>query len=233
MNKLREIVWAASRRARQKRAAVFRQKFDLGAATRVLDVGSENGENIHLVLSGTGVKAENVYIADIAPEAIKEGRDKFGYQTVLLDESGRLPFAEGEFDVVYCSSVIEHTTIPKSEIWKIKNADEFREKAWENQKIFAEEVRRVGKSYFVQTPNRGFVIESHSWLPLAGFLPRPWLLKVLRVSNRFWIKDAPPDFNLLNADEMAKLFPEAEIVLEKKFGLVKSIMAIKIARKKV
>jgi hypothetical protein len=102
--------------------------------------------------------------------------------------------------------------------------------AWANQKKFADEVRRVGKSFFVQTPNRGFLIESHSWLPLAGFLPRPWLLKVLRLSNQFWIKGAPPDFNLLDARQMAQLFPEAEIVLEKKFGLVKSIMAMKITR---
>ncbi len=230
MNRLQQTVWAASRRARQKRAGIFRQKFKLDETTRVLDIGSENGENINLVLTGTPVLPENVFIADIQIEAINYGREKFGYQTVLLDESGKLPFAAGEFDVVYCSSVIEHVTLPKSEIWQITNEGEFRRKAWANQIKFANEVRRVGKAFFVQTPNRGFLIESHSWLPLAGFLLRPWLLKVLRFSNQFWVKGAPPDFNLLDASEMAQLFPEAEIVLEKKFGLVKSIMAMKITR---
>jgi len=230
MNRLQEIVWSASRRARRKRAAIFRQRFKLDEMTRILDIGSEKGENINLVLTGTRVSPENVFIADIEADAINYGREKFGYQTVLLDESGRLPFADGEFDVVYCSSVIEHVTVPKSEIWEITDENEFRRAAWENQKKFALEVRRVGKSFFVQTPNRGFLIESHSWLPLAGFLPRPWLLKVLRLSNQFWIKGAPPDFNLLDARQMAELFPEAEIVLEKKFGLVKSVMAMKITR---
>lgn len=228
MKSLSKIVWAASRAARQKRHASFRHKFKLDEKTRVLDVGSENGENINLVLNETGVLPENVWIADIEPNALKNGRDKFGYQTVLLDESGILPFADGEFDLVYCSSVIEHVTIPKDEIWNVKNGAEFRGAAWENQKKLAAEIRRVGKSYFVQTPNRGFLIESHSWLPLVGFLPRPLLLKVLSVSNKYWMKSAPPDFNLLDAKQMAELFPEAEIVLEKKFGLVKSIMAMKI-----
>lgn len=228
MNKLREMVWAASRRARQRRAVTFRRRFQLEETTRVLDIGSENGENIHRVLSGTRVKPENVSLADIEASALDYGREKFGYQTILLDESGVLPFPDQSYDLVYCSSVIEHVTLPKSEIWNVTGSREFQEKAWANQQKFAAEIRRVGKSYFVQTPNRGFVIESHSWLPLVGFLPRPWLLKVLRVSNKFWIKSAPPDFNLLDAAEMARLFPEAEIVLEKKFGLVKSIMAVKI-----
>lgn len=226
--KLSKIVWAASRRAREKRAETFRHKFKLDETTRILDIGSENGENINLVLKGTRVKPENVCLADIEQNALDDGRDKFGFQTVLLDESGVLPFADKSFDLVYCSSVIEHVTLPKSEIWKITGEDEFRRAAWANQRKFADEIRRVGKAYFVQTPNRGFIIESHSWLPFVGFLPRPSLLKILSVTNKFWIKAAPPDFNLLGAREMAELFPEAEIVSERKFGLVKSVMAIKI-----
>jgi hypothetical protein len=120
--------------------------------------------------------------------------------------------------------------VPKSEVWEITDENEFRQAAWANQRRFAAEIRRVGRSFFVQTPNRGFFIESHSWLPFAGFLPRPWLLEVLRFSNQFWIKGAPPDFNLLDAQKMIELFPEAEIVLEKKFGLVKSVMSVKTTR---
>jgi hypothetical protein len=91
----------------------------------------------------------------------------------------------------------------------------------------ADVLRRVGRCFFVQTPNRRFVLESHSWLPLAGFLPRPLLIKVLKLSNRFWIKKTIPDFNLLDKDEMKKLFPDAEILSEKKFGMIKSIVAVK------
>ncbi len=228
MNKLQEIVWAASRRARLKRAAFFRERFVLTERTRILDIGSETGDNINLVLSGTTILPKNVFIADIDENLIRQGAEKFGYQTILLDESGKLSLEDKSFDVVYCSSVIEHVTVAKDEIWRISSEKEFQEKAFENQKKFAAEIGRVGKRYFVQTPARSFPIESHTWLPLFSFLPRPLLLNAMRVTNRFWIKSAPPDFNLLDAKQMTELFPEAEIVYEKKFGLVKSIMATKV-----
>jgi hypothetical protein len=64
-------------------------------------------------------------------------------------------------------------------------------------------------------------------LPLVGYLPREIFLPILKTSNRFWIKQAEPDFNLLSDNDMKKLFPAAEIVCERKFGLTKSVMAIK------
>lgn len=230
MNVLRQIILTASKRARETRAATFRRHFQLDATTRVLDIGSETGENIHLVLRETKVKPENVFIADIEAEAMEKGREKFGYQTVLLDETGKLPFADGAFDLVYCSSVIEHATVAKEKIWETTGEEEFKNAAWETQRFLANEIRRVGRQYFVQTPARSFPIESHSWLPFVAFLPRPRLIKTMRAANRFWIKKTAPDFNLLDARQMKRLFPDAEIVLEKKFGLVKSIMAMKTAR---
>jgi SAM-dependent methyltransferase len=195
-----------------------------------LDIGSESGENINLVLAGANVSPENVYIADIDPEALKSGQNKFGFQSVLLDETGGLPFADKFFDIVYCSSVIEHVTVPKEEIWKLKSESEFQKRALESQSKFADEIRRVGRQFFVQTPARNFPVESHTWLPLFSFLPRPLQIKTMQATNKFWIKGALPDFNLLTEKEMAKFFPEAEIVFERKFGFVKSIMAIKSLR---
>lgn len=230
MNKLREIVWSASKKARAKRADIFRRNFHLDKTTRILDIGSENGENIKQVLSGTEVVPENVFIADIDAGALKSGRHRFGFQTVLLDESGVLPFAENYFDIVYCSSVIEHVTVEKERVWEIVSETDFQQAAWENQKLLAREIRRVGRQYFVQTPARNFPIESHTWLPFFAFLPRPFQIKAMLQTNKFWIKQALPDFNLLDGVQIAELFPDAEILFEKKFGLVKSIMAIKSLR---
>lgn len=209
---------------------MFRRRFAFDASTKILDVGSETGANIDFVLKGTAVKPENVFIADIDEAAIETGSRQFGFQKVLLDESGKLPFPDGFFDVVYCSSVIEHVTVGKDEMWELTDGKIFRERAWTRQKIFAAELRRVGKAYFVQTPNRNFVIESHSWLPLVGSFPRPWFVRTIKISNRFWIKQTIPDYNLLDKNEMKELFPDAEIVAETKFGLTKSIIAIKNLR---
>jgi hypothetical protein len=46
-------------------------------------------------------------------------------------------------------------------------------------------------------------------------------------SGRYWIKAVKPDFRLLTIKEMQALFPDAEIVLERYCGFVKSVVAIK------
>ena len=74
------------------------------------------------------------------------------------------------------------------------------------------------KTYFVQTPNKWFPIESHTWLPFVGFVPRAAQLATIAVSNRFWIKRTSPDWHLLTAREMRTLFPDAEIRRERFLG---------------
>lgn len=225
MNPIKKLVLNASKKARQSRAEVFRRYFQLGESTKILDLGSEDGSNIASILENAGVQPSNVYIADIDAELIERGRKNYSFNPVLLDETGSLPFGDGFFDVVYCSSVIEHVTVPKELVWN--GAADFEAIAEKRQRSFADEIKRVGRGYFVQTPARSFPIESHSWLPFIGYLPHKAQIPALKLTNRIWIKKTMPDFRLLNGKEMSELFPDAEIVSENKFGLVKSIMAIK------
>ncbi|BAU48111.1 methyltransferase [Sulfurifustis variabilis] len=214
-------------RARAGRAHVFRSRFRLGPGSKVLDIGSEDGSSIAAVLQGAGIAPGNVYIADIDVESVERGRRLFGFTPVVIPESGRLPFDDGFFDVVYCSSVIEHVTLPKTAVWTLRSGREFRRIADERQAEFASEIRRLGRGYFVQTPNRWFPIESHTWLPFVGYLPRRLLVPLLGVTNRVWVKRTSPDWRLLSIAEMRRLFPEARIVRERVWGMTKSIMAIK------
>src|SRR5690554_5132707 len=50
-------------------------------------------------------------------------------------------FPDGFFDLVFSNSVIEHLY------------------TFENQQLMAKEIQRVGKRYFVQTPNKYFFLE--------------------------------------------------------------------------
>ncbi|RMD66416.1 class I SAM-dependent methyltransferase [Candidatus Parcubacteria bacterium] len=218
-----------SQRARAKRAQIFRREFSLNENTRILDLGSGNGSAIKCVLSGTRAKPRNIYLADIDEEAVKEGERLFGFRAVPLDESGRLPFDDDCFDIVFCSSVIEHVTIPKKEVWRCLSGKQFESLSLQKQEQFAQEIRRVGKSYFVQTPYKFFPIESHTWLPFLSLLPRRVLVYCIRFTNRFWIKRTSPDWHLLTRSQFRDLFPEARIVEEKFFGLTKSLIAIKKA----
>lgn len=227
MNPITETVKKFSAEARKKRAEIFKNYFRIDEDTKILDLGSENGSNIFTILKGSNYRSQNIYIADIDANAVEEGNRLYGFNAVVINEDGKIPFADKFFDIVYSSSVIEHVTVSKSEIWNLKNGKEFKKAAFRRQKEFAEEIIRLGKQYFVQTPCKSFPVESHTWLPAVGYLPRELFVPFLKISNRFWVKRSAPDFNLLGREEMKELFPNAEVILEKKFGLTKSIMAVK------
>src|ERR1700722_18407894 len=102
---------------------------------------------------------------------------------VRADAAAGLPFADDEFDLVYSSSVIEH--VPPA-----------------RRVAFAAEVRRVGRSWFVQTPALSFPIEPHSLLPFAHWLPAG-------LRRRYWRLGAAgawEDISLLSRKELEALF---------------------------
>ena len=206
---------------------MFLNLFELSTSTRVLDLGSGDGAHIHAVLEGSPVTTANTYIADIDEAAIDHGADRYGYIPVVIPETGRLPFLDGSFDIVFCSSVIEHVTVPKEAVWSLTSGSRFRSAARQHQREFSDEIRRIAKGYFVQVPYRWFPIETHSWLPLFSYLPRRLQIPLLRISNRVWIKKTSPDFHLPSEREIQSYFPDARILREKLFGMTKSLIAYK------
>ncbi len=124
--------------------------------------------------------------------------------------------------------MIEHVTTDKADIYDNVTNREFKEKSLRRQRLFADEIRRVGKKYFVQTPNKHFIIESHTWFPsLYVYFPRSVQIKTIQLLGKFWVKKSSPDFNLLTASDMKSMFPEAIIIREKSLFMTKSIIAIK------
>lgn len=198
---------------------MFRRTLSLTPDTRVLDLGGGNGAYLHSCLQGTPVRPESVTVADLR-EKVFQAR-AYGYQVVRLKE-GPLPFADQAFDVVFCSSVIEHV-VPDA----TRTDAAWTHEALASQRAFADEIRRVAKSYWVQTPARSFPIEVHSWLPFVGWLPRRGLVAVLQRTRRFWVSKHAPDFRLLTRGNMEAFFPEARIVAERSAALAKSWIAVK------
>lgn len=204
---------------------MFLKMFELSGSTRVLDLGGGDGAHIHAVLAGSPVESANTYVADIDERALNDSAARYGFTTVVISETGRLPFPDGFFDIVFCSSVIEHVTVPKEMMWNLTSGSRFRSIARQHQHEFAEEIRRVGKGYFVQVPYRWFPIETHSWLPFFSYLPRRVQIPLLRLTDRFWIKPTIPDFHLPSEPEMRSYFPDARILRERTFGMTKSLIA--------
>ncbi|MGH7728891.1 MAG: class I SAM-dependent methyltransferase [Vulcanimicrobiaceae bacterium] len=125
-------------------------------------------------------------------------------------------FGDGAVDVVYSNSVIEHVG------------------AFADQRRMAEEIRRVGKRYFVQTPNMDFPIEPHFLFPGFQFMPlelRTFLHRRFRLG---WFERQPDlvqarrdvaAIRLLREDEFRSFFPGATLYRERFLGLTKSFIA--------
>jgi predicted SAM-dependent methyltransferase len=136
-----------------------------------------------------------------------------GISSISGDATDLSQFEDQSFDLVFSNSVIEHLY------------------TWENQQKMANEVIRVGRKYFVQTPNRHFFLEAHYALPFVQYLPKKmthFLLTKTKLSRgiRWNHRDAQQyldEIRLLTLSEMKDLFPEAKIYKEKFFGLTKSV----------
>jgi SAM-dependent methyltransferase len=144
----------------------------------------------------------------LAPELSITGVDlvaRPGYPGpfVQADASVRLPFADGEFDLAYCSSVIEH--VPRA-----------------RREAFAAELRRVARGWYVQTPAWSFPVEPHSLLPGAQWLPAA----IRRPYWRFGASGGWEDVELLRRREIEALFGPAEA---ERFGpLAKSWVSVRL-----
>lgn len=218
---LMKVKRAFSARARQRRALIFRHLFPNVMNQSILDLGGGDGSHIAMVVPGH----TNVTIADIDRRKLAIAESRHAYRSRVLEESPGLPFEDEEFDIVFCSSVIEHITGPKELVGNISSSRVFEAKAAIHQEKFAREVRRIGKGYFVQTPHKYFPIESHTIAPgFVVLLPRSVQLEIWK---RWPYYNHVPDFSLLTVRDMKQHFPDAEIHLESAFGLTKSIMAVK------
>ncbi len=163
-----------SARARARRHEHFFALTGLPAGAHVLDLGCGQ----------IGLRALEPEL-DITGVDLVERPDYPG-PFVRGDATVGLPFADGEFDLVYCSSVIEHVPPP-------------------SRGAFAAEVRRLGRGWFVQTPAWSFPLEPHSLLPLAHWLPA-------RARKPYWRVGAAgtwEEIELLRRREFEALFGPA------------------------
>ncbi len=151
------------------------------------------------------------------PRAYESG----GPEQWVQGDGCRLPFRDQCFDLVFSNSVIEHLGSRAA------------------MRRFAEEVRRVGVRYFVQTPDASFPVEPHLYTPFLHQLPRAlqrhlaprfslWsmLARATPEERAFYIRHYLDEIRLLHAEELQELFPGGRIVRERFLGLSKSLIAL-------
>lgn len=224
---LRTLIQNQSDKWALKRFNLFLDLLKPDKNNTILDLGGYNGKFFYKFQDMIKPLDLNIIIADIDEQALNIAKER-GFNILLLDESGIINLPDKSIDIVFCNSVIEHVTLPKENIWNCFDDKFFKDESTTRQKKFAQEIKRIGKKYFVQTPHLDFLIESHTWLPLVSKLNRRNLIKLLNFSNKFWIKKTAPDWHLLNEEQMNLFFPEANaIIINKVLGFKKEIIIYK------
>ena len=175
----------------------------------ILDVGGTQGfwERMAFI-DESGV---SITVLNLEPQPVRHA----GFTSIIGDATDLSLFADDAFDVVFSNSVIEHV------------GDTAK------QRRMAAEVERVGRRYFVQTPNYYFPIEPHylfpgfQWLPLRA---RAWLLHhfdlgwTKRKSTKAEARQSVASVRLLRKRQLLALFPQAKLFEEQVAGLTKSFV---------
>jgi hypothetical protein len=206
---------SVSQHFRRRRMERFAREFGITSETRILDIGG-TPDCWELLPARPRLTLLNTPRArnDLASAA-----------TWVAGDGRRLPFRDGTFDVVFSNSVIEHVGDAAS------------------QQSFAREVARVGRGFWVQTPNRWFPVEQHLLTPFIHWLPKTWqrrivprfnlwsvLVRVTPDRRRFYIEHYLDDVRLLGFGELGALFPGARVIRERVLGITKSLVAVKTVR---
>jgi ubiquinone/menaquinone biosynthesis C-methylase UbiE len=197
---------------RERRMRTLLSLVRIEPGTRVLDLGGAPAiwEHIRVPLDITLLNLPGAVSAGERAVLQSPGLNHHTFHLIEGDACNVEQFADRSFDLVFSNSVIEHVgPSPK-------------------QAEFAREVRRLGKSYWVQTPSRWFPIEPHSGMPFYWFYPE-WLRAALM---RRWRKNLPgwwADYigttRVLSKRRLAELFPNAKTRVEYFLGLPKSNVA--------
>jgi SAM-dependent methyltransferase len=184
------LVDAISLRSRRRKLQLLLDELQPTSETSVLDVGADElgfGE-------GGGCGTLNFFEEHYPwPERItalglQDGeRFRARYPSVpyVQGDACALPFADGEFDIVFSNAVIEHVGGRR------------------RQRRLVSEAIRVGRSVFITTPNRRFPVEIHTRLPLVHWLPDAVAHRAYRAAG----KEFATDIHLLTRSSLESLFP--------------------------
>jgi Methyltransferase domain len=206
---------------RNRRFGFFRQFFDQVTeggkkSIRILDIGGTESywQNMGFQLNANSeIVLLNLYEATVTEP---------GFTSIKGDACDLSSIADKSYDLVFSNSVIEHLYTK------------------ENQQAMANEVERVGKNYFIQTPNKYFPIEPHWVFPMFQFLPfkvKVFLTQHFNLGHMPKTNDSAKaielvkEVRLISKREYLQLFKGANLFIEKFVGLNKSFIAYKAENK--
>ena len=186
-SRFRRLLKEMSHRSRTKKFALCASVFRPRPEDRVLDIGASGAVFLHYTFEDVYPYPQRITAGGYDLEEVLSARHHYPQPSYAVFDGCCLPFGDKSFDLVFSNAVIEH--IPG------------------RQQLFADEVTRVGKSWFVTTPNYWYPFESHYHLPFVQFLPRPLQREYNRLLGTHIRKGQVQELALLSANQLQSLFP--------------------------
>jgi SAM-dependent methyltransferase len=172
------------------------------AQTKVLDVGAQiapDDEADGQLINSYSWKA-NISTVNILDQHTRAILDRFPEVDARTADARSLPWPDKHFDIVYSNAVIEHVGDLQA------------------QRQMASEIMRVGRRWFVTTPNRWYPFEFHLRLPLVTWLPGQAYLTCGRIYSYNHVRGKYVSgldcsgLRLMTARELRGCFPESRII---------------------
>jgi len=196
---------------RGKRAETLLRYYPNFADLRICDLG---GSRHFWEESNLDVNPGNINIVNISSDTTDTyANTAFQHISVILYDGKYIPVADKYYDLLICNSVLEH----------VSRGD---------RENLCNEMRRVARHIYLQTPAYEFPVEPHFIVPFLHWLPRtmgrflarlsPWAI-LSRPSQATFTRYFD-EIQLLARKEIISLFPDANLRIERFVGLRKSYL---------
>ncbi len=189
----KRLLKTLSHKSRTKKFEILMQIFRPQPGDRVLDIGASGEVFLQYALEDVYPYPERIVAGGYELREILSARRCYPRPDYTVFDGCALPFPDRSFDLVFSNAVIEHIL------------GEGR------QEQFAQEVMRVGRSWFITTPNYWYPFESHYHLPFIQFLPRPLQREYNRLLGTHIPKGTVQELALLSGRQLQRLLPTSRI----------------------
>jgi hypothetical protein len=191
-DKIKRYLSNLSLKVRAEQYDIFNKNILPKKTDKILDVGVSSAEELPDINYFEKVYPypKNLMAASIDdPLDFCKKYPKIKYKKIQAGK--RLPFADKSFDIVVSWATLEHVGGKK------------------RQKLFLEELFRVGKKVFLTVPYRGSIYEPHSGIFFVHWLPWNLFQKICYILNKnFW--GTEKNLRLLWKFELNKILPTTQ-----------------------
>ena len=199
--------------------AMIRDTLETQASVSILDIGGRRDYWDYLepdLQSKTHITLVNF---EQELTEFSEKSDELNLTSVVGDGCNMPQFEAGSFDIAHSNSVIEHVG------------------SLANMVKYADEIRRVGKKYYVQAPYLWFFLDPHFGVPFIHWLPGPSRALLMHKYKVGFSNTPIEDYReaLTEADNirlvdkalMKRLFPDSSLFKERFCLMTKSLIMVK------